>query len=65
LDCALTVSTMLHGEFGIDDVCLSVLNIVGPDGIKGKLEADINDRERKLLYKSAENLKEVIRSIHI
>ena len=65
LDCALTVSSMLHGEFGIDDVCLSVLNIVGPDGIKGKLEADINDRERKLLHKSAENLKEVIRNINI
>ena len=56
---------MLHGEFGIDDVCLSVLNIVGREGIKGKLESDINDRERKLLHKSAESLKEIIRSIEI
>ena len=65
LDCALTVSSMLHGEFGIEDVCLSILNIVGPEGIKGKLEADLNDRERKLLQKSADNLKEVIRNIVI
>ena len=65
LDCALTVSSMLHGEFGIDDVCLSVLNIVGPEGVKGKLESDLNDRERKLLQKSANNLKEVLKSIVI
>ena len=56
---------MLHGEFGIDDVCLSVLNIVGPEGVKGKLESDLNDRERKLLQKSANNLKEVLKSIVI
>ena len=65
VDCALTVSSMMHGEFGIDDVCLSVLNIVGPEGIKGKIESDINDRERKLLQKSADNLKEVIQNIEI
>ena len=65
VDCALTVSSMMHGEFGIDDVCLSVLNIVGPEGIKGKLESDINDRERKLLQKSADNLRDVIRNIQI
>lgn len=65
VDCALTVSSMMHGEFGIEDVCLSVLNIVGPEGIKGKLESDINDRERKLLQKSAESLKQVIQNIQI
>ena len=65
VDCALTVSSMMHGEFGIEDVCLSVINIVGPEGIKGKLESDINDRERKLLQKSAESLKQVIQNIQI
>ena len=29
----MTVSTMMHGEYGIDDVCLSTLAIVGPDGV--------------------------------
>ena len=29
IDTTLTVSTMLHGEYGIDDVCLSLLNVVG------------------------------------
>ena len=25
------------GEYGIDDVCLSVLCLVGPDGVQGKI----------------------------
>lgn len=65
VDCALTVSSMMHGEYGIDDVCLSVINIVGPEGIKGKLESDINDRERQKLQKSAASLKDVIKNIVI
>ena len=31
-----TVSSMMHGEYGIDDVCLSVLSLVGPDGVVTK-----------------------------
>ena len=33
IDTSLTVATMLHGEYGIDDVAMSLLNIVGKDGI--------------------------------
>lgn len=64
-DTVLTVSTMLHGEFGLDDVCLSVLTIIGKDGVKGRLETAINDQERKLLKKSAEHLKSVIAQVGI
>ncbi|MEF9988810.1 MAG: L-lactate dehydrogenase, partial [Christensenella sp.] len=31
----MTVSSMLHGEYGIDDVCLSIPFIFGADGICG------------------------------
>lgn len=65
IDTVLTVSSMMHGEFGIDDVCLSILNVISSEGIKGKLVSDINDRERKLLQKSAKNLKEVIKNLDI
>ena len=34
IDTTMTVSTMMHGEYGIDDVCLSTLNLVGHDGIR-------------------------------
>ncbi len=65
IDTTLTVSTMLHGEYGIDDVCLSILNIVGEKGAHTKIQLPLNDEEVKALHRSAESLKEVIRSLDI
>ncbi len=31
----VTVSSLMHGEYGIEDVCISTLNLVGPNGIEG------------------------------
>ena len=60
IDSTLSVSTMMNGEYGISDVCLSTLTIVGTDGVKGKLEAPINDEEVALLRHSADCLHDVI-----
>ena len=65
IDTTLTVSTMLHGEYGIDDVCLSLLNIVGEGGAHSKVMLKLNEEELANLHKSAESLKSVIKSIHI
>ena len=65
MDTTMTVSTMMHGEYGIDDVCLSTLAIVGKNGIVGNVETPLNDEEIALLRKSADNLKEVIRNIDL
>ena len=65
IDTTMTVSTMMHGEYGIDDVCLSVLNIVGRDGAEGKVIVPLTDEEVALLNKSAESLREVIRNLDI
>ncbi len=62
---ALTVSSMMHGEYGIDDVCLSTLNIVDRDGIRGKIHSKLNDDEIAKLRNSAAKLREVIDSIQI
>ncbi|MEE1056290.1 MAG: L-lactate dehydrogenase [Acutalibacteraceae bacterium] len=63
IDTTMTVSTMLHGEYGIDDVCLSLLNIVGSKGAHSKLLLPLNDQELASLHKSAESLKSVINSL--
>ena len=63
IDTTLTVSTMLHGEYGIDNVCLSLLNIVGKEGAHSKVLLPLNDDEVEKLRKSAESLKAVIDSI--
>ena len=64
-DTTMTVSTMMHGEYGIDDVCLSTLTVVGREGIKGKLVAPLNEQEQALLKKSADSLKDVIKNLDI
>ncbi len=58
-----TVSTMLHGEYGIDDVCLSIPNLVGPEGVKAKVPVPLTDEEIEKLRNSAKVLKDVISNI--
>ena len=65
IDTTMTISTMMHGEYGIDDVCLSTLNLVGHDGIRSKIHVNLNDEEIAKLRHSADTLKEVIRSLNI
>lgn len=63
IDTTLTVSTMLHGEYGIDDICLSLLNIVGKDGAHGKILLPLNAEEQLRLQKSADSLRAVINQL--
>ena len=65
IDTTMTVSTMMHGEYGIDDVCLSVLNIVGSEGAHGKILVPLTDDEIALLKHSADCLKNTIKSIEL
>lgn len=65
IDTTMTVSTMLHGEYGIDDVCLSLLNVVGNKGAHSKVLLPLNEEEVKALHHSADCLKEIINSIEI
>ena len=64
-DSLATVSSMLHGEYGIEDVCLSTLTLVGPNGTQGKVQMRMTKEEIALLKKSADALKEVIAQIEL
>ncbi len=65
IDTTMTVSTMLHGEYGLYDICLSLLNVVGNKGANSKVLLPLNDEEIKALYKSAGSLRTVINSIKL
>ena len=65
VDTTLTVSTMLNGECGISDVCLSLLNVVGNNGAHSKVLLPLTDEEIVKLRASADTLKEVIKSVNI
>ena len=62
---AVTISTMMHGEYGIDDVCLSTLALVDSRGVRGKILNKLTDEEIAKLKNSADKLKEVIASVEI
>jgi L-lactate dehydrogenase len=53
----LTVSTLLEGEYGLHDVCLSIPAMLGKDGIRRIVEAKLPADEQALLEKSAATLQ--------
>ncbi len=64
-ESVVTVSTMMHGEYGVEDVCTSCLTIVGPEGVKGKVEMKLTDEEVVKFQKSADALKAVIAQLDL
>ena len=62
---ALTVSTMMHGEYGVEDVCLSTLALVDRSGVRGKILNKLTDEEIQKLHNSAAKLKSVLDQIEL
>ncbi len=65
IDTTMTVSTMMHGEYGIEDVCLSTVNMIGHNGVRGKVNVSLTDDEVKKLRHSADTLKDVLKNLSI
>jgi L-lactate dehydrogenase len=59
----LTVSTMLNGEFGINDICLSVPCVLSEAGVTRILTSPLAPGEMDSLSRSASILKEAIDSL--
>lgn len=59
----LTVSSLLTGQYGVSDVCLSLPSIVGRNGVERVLELPLSEDEAALFNKSADILKNIIKEI--
>lgn len=59
----MTVSTLLNGEFGIKDVCLSVPCIVSRNGVSKIVLNPLPEKEKLSLVNSSEVLKKAIKQI--
>ncbi|MFN8413984.1 MAG: L-lactate dehydrogenase [Anaerolineales bacterium] len=59
----LTVSTYLEGEYGINDVCLSIPCIVGQGGVKRIVQTELVPEEQTALEHSAQVLKDNIANL--
>jgi len=60
----LTVSTMLGGEYGVEDVCLSIPCIVTRQGVEKIIEGHLSEDELQSLHLSAHILKDTLAGLH-
>ncbi|MBR2299224.1 MAG: L-lactate dehydrogenase [Alphaproteobacteria bacterium] len=56
----LPISSMMHGEYGIEGIALSMPVIVGKDGVETHVPIQLNDDEALKLQKSAQTLKNIL-----
>lgn len=56
----LTVSTLLEGEYGLKDVCLSVPCILGESGVERIIEGRLTEEERSALHASASVIRQTL-----
>ncbi|HOJ12237.1 MAG TPA: L-lactate dehydrogenase [Clostridiales bacterium] len=61
----LTVSSLVEGQYGINDIALSLPSIVNSNGICTILDIPLNTEEYKLLVKCSNSLKEVVKTLDI
>ncbi len=61
----IAVSTMMHGEYGIEDCCLSIPTIINANGYVSKVLPKMTDEEVGKLQHSAQMLKDVIAQINL
>ncbi|MBQ8659133.1 MAG: L-lactate dehydrogenase [Clostridia bacterium] len=64
-DTVATVSTVMNGEYGVSDVALSTLCVIGTEGVKTTLTPKLSDEEVEKFQHSAQVLKDVIAQIDI
>ena len=56
----LPVSSMMHGEYGITDIVLSMPAIVGKNGVEHKVPILLDKSESDRLRESAKTLKNIL-----
>ena len=56
----LPVSSLMTGEFGLEDLCLSIPTVVGANGIEKVIDIYLNNEEYDQLTSSAKALKAVL-----
>lgn len=59
----LPVSSLMTGQYGITDICLSLPTVVGSDGVRTVLTPPLSDDELVALRRSADTVKEVAHSL--
>ena len=61
----LPISTVMHGDFGIEDVCLSMPTILSAEGVETHIPIELSEKEHTSLKKSADTLKNIIAGLDL
>ena len=61
----LPISTIMHGEYGIENIALSMPAIVGVNGVETHVPISLNEEEANKLKESADALKKVIDGLEL
>lgn len=61
----MPISSLMVGEYGIDDVCLSMPTVVGRDGVVCRVPIPMSEDEKSELMQSAAALKEVLAQVDL
>ena len=56
----LPISSMMHGDFGVENVVLSMPAVVGADGLEELVPISLNEKESADLKKSADTLRSIL-----
>ena len=57
----LPISSMMHGQYGIEGISLSMPAIVGKDGVETLVPIQLNKKETEKLQQSAKTLQNIIK----
>src|SRR5574344_1230170 len=61
----LPISSMMHGEYGIDGIALSMPAILGKDGVETHVPIQLDEEENSKLQQSADTLKNILKQNEI
>ncbi len=61
----LTVSTLINGLYGINDICLSIPTVVNERGVLKTVNLSLNETEKNQLINSANVLQEVFKQLEL
>lgn len=61
----LPISTNMHGDFGIEDVCLSMPTILSAEGMETHIPIKLSETEQENLKQSADTLKHILAGLDL
>ena len=61
----LPVSSIMHGNYGIKEIALSMPAIIGADGIETHVPISLNEKEMEKLHNSAKTIRKIAEELDL